>query len=508
MSTSPLITIDRKARLKAPPQPMPKQDPAVRVRNWDETYLGFDLAAAQLEAYRCIQCPAAPCQKACPVHNDIPGALWLLEQGDVIGAANKFRETSPVPEICGRICPQEKLCEGHCVVGKNAIPVQIGKLEFFVTDFQRRTEGLPRRVREPATGRRVAVVGAGPAGLAVAEELAVHGHECVVYDAWPEPGGILLYGIPDFKLSKTIVEEKIAALRALGIQFACNTFVGRDVSFAELREDYDAVFLGTGAGIGGVLGTEGEDLEGIYAATEFLVRANLSPEQLPQEMHAPVHAGQRVVVIGAGDTAMDCVRTARRLGAAEVTCVYRRSEAEMRGREEERRHAREEGVRFMFLTAPLRFLAGDDGRLRALLCGRMEMGEPDESGRRRPVPVPDSEFELPCDAAVLAIGYSADPLWRQVEGLDTDRSALVLVDRGTGRTGLPGVFAGGDNVNGADLVVTALADARRAAAAMHEYLLGLGPRHCGGGAELPSGACADSLSLYSLPPVDASGAAR
>ena len=269
--------IDRKARLKVPPQPMPKQDPAERVHNWEETYLGFDLAAAQLEAYRCIQCPAAPCQKACPVHNDIPGALWLLEHGDVIGAANRFRETNPLPEMCGRVCPQEKLCEGHCVVGKNAIPVQIGKLEFFVADTQRRTEGMPVRERQPATGRRVAIVGAGPAGLAVAEELAAAGHDCVLYDAWPEPGGILLYGIPNFKLAKQIVEEKIAALRALGVVFVCNTFIGRDIGFEELRRSYDVVFLGTGAGVGGTLGIAGEDLEGVYAATEFLVRANLAP---------------------------------------------------------------------------------------------------------------------------------------------------------------------------------------------------------------------------------------
>jgi glutamate synthase (NADPH/NADH) small chain len=471
---SPPIVIDRKARLKAPPQHMPKQDPCVRVHNWDETYLGFDLASAQLEAYRCIQCPAAPCQKACPVHNDIPGALLRLEMGDIDGAANTFRETNNLPEICGRVCPQEKLCEGHCVVGKNAIPVQIGKLEFFVTDTQRRLGGLPVRMRMPPTGRSVGIVGAGPAGLAVAEELAVLGHRCIVYDAWPEPGGVLLYGIPNFKLAKQIVFEKLEALRALGVEFVCNTFIGRDISFDELRQSHDAVFLGTGAGIGGTLGVPGEDLDGVYMATEFLVRANLPPQQLPEPMRRPVRAGARIVVIGAGDTAMDCVRTARRLGAEEVTCVYRRTDAEMRGREEERRHAREEGVRFMFLTAPLRFLADEDGRLRALVCERMEMGPPDESGRRRPVPLPGSEFELPCDIAVLAVGYGADPLWRDATpGLDTDRSALVLVDQATGRTSLRDVYAGGDNVNGADLVVTALADGRRAAAALDHFLQGL-----------------------------------
>jgi glutamate synthase (NADPH/NADH) small chain len=468
------IQIDRKERLRVPPQPMPKQDPATRVENWNETYLGFELEFAKIEAHRCIQCPAAPCVKACPVHNDIPGAFLKLESGDIIGAANTCRETSNLPEICGRICPQEVLCEGHCVVGKNNIPVQIGKLEFFVTDHQRRTEGFPHRDQSPPTGRRVAIVGAGPAGLAVAEELALRGHSCVVYDAWAEPGGILLYGIPSFKLSKQIVREKIEYLRCLGVEFVQDTVVGRDLTFADLVRDNDAVFLGIGAGIGGILKIEGEDLPQVYIATDFLVRGNVAPEYRPQDMQEPIDAGERVVVIGGGDTSMDCVRTARRLGASEVTCVYRRTEAEMRGREEERRHAREEGVKFLYLTIPLRFLSDEHGRLRALECQRMDLGEPDESGRRRPIPVPGSEFEIPCDTAVAAIGYSADPVLKeQALGLELDRAGLVLIDRATGRTNVRGVFAGGDDVNGADLVVTALADGRRAAAAMDAYLQSL-----------------------------------
>lgn len=476
-ATTQLATgsVDRKARLQAPPQPVRKQDPATRVQNWDEVTVGFDLAGARLEAYRCIQCPAAPCQKACPLHNDIPGALRLLEQGDVLGAADVFRRTSNLPEICGRVCPQERLCEGHCVVGKHALPVQIGKLEFFVSDYERRTRcGAPeRRPAAPPTGMRVAVVGAGPAGLAVAEELAVRGHHCTVYDAWPEPGGILVYGIPSFKLAKEIVADKIAALRALGVEFVCNTRVGRDVSFQELREDYDAVFLGTGAGIGGELGIDGENLPGVFPATEFLVRANLPPDKLPAGLRAPLPPARRVVVIGAGDTAMDCVRTARRLDAEEVTCLYRRTEAEMRGREEERRYAREEGVQFRYLTAPVRFLADAHGRLRAVRCQCMELGEPDATGRRRPLPVPGSEFELACDMAVIAIGYGADPMWQDLDGLQTDRAGLVVVDPETGRTSLRGVFAGGDNVHGPDLVVTAIAAGRRAALAMDRYLRGL-----------------------------------
>ena len=466
------LAIDRKERLTVPPQRMPKQDPAERVHNWNETYLGFDFDVAKIEAHRCIQCPAAPCMKACPVNNDIPGALLKIENGDIIGGANVFRETSNLPEICGRICPQESLCEGHCVVGKNNLPVQIGKLEFFATDYQRRTEGLPRPEIMPATGRNVAIIGAGPAGLAVAEVLATRGHHCILYDAWPEPGGILVYGIPSFKLSKAIVEEKIEFLSSLGVEFVQNTCIGRDISFATLTRDHDAVFIGIGAGLGGRLRIEGEDLAQVFQATDFLVRGNVTADARPAEMRTPVHAGDRAVVIGGGDTSMDCVRTARRLGASEVTCIYRRTEGEMRGREEERRHAREEGVHFQYLTAPLRFLS-ESGRLRALLCQRMELAEPDESGRRRPAPVPGSEFEIPCDSAVVAIGYSADPVLRESEfALELDRAGLILIDRETGRTNLPGVFAGGDDVNGADLVVTALADGRRAALAMDRYLRG------------------------------------
>ncbi len=464
------LSIDRKSRLGVPAQPVPKQEPAERVTNWQETCLGFDLAAAQLEASRCIQCPAAPCQVACPVHNDIPGALWKIEHGDVIGAANHFRRTSNLPEICGRVCPQEKLCEGSCVTGKKAIPVQIGKLEAFAADYQRRTEGLPLPLQALPTGRRVAIVGAGPAGLAVAEELAARGHHCTVYDAWPEPGGILLYGIPNFKLNKEIVAAKVAQLQALGVRFVCNTIVGRDVSFHALRTRFDAVFLGTGAGIGSELRLPGEHLPGVFAATEFLVRANVTPERLPELLDGPVQTGERVVVIGGGDTAMDCLRTARRLGAREVTCIYRRTEAEMPGRAEERRNAREEGVKFRFLTAPVRFLEGSDGGLRGLLCREMQLGEPDGSGRRRPAPVPGSEFEVACDSAVIAIGYGADPSWEDMPDLRTDRDGLIQTDPDTGRTSIANVFAGGDNVRGPDLVVTALAAGRAAARAIDDYL--------------------------------------
>ncbi|MEJ5221980.1 MAG: NADPH-dependent glutamate synthase [Tepidiforma sp.] len=470
-------------RLAISVQPVPKQDPEERKRNFEETYLGFDLNAARIEASRCIQCPSAPCQEACPVHNDIPGALALLEAGDILGAADKFRETSNLPEMCGRLCPQEKLCEGACVVGfairpggKQEPPVTIGKLEAFCTDYQRQQLGgypMPRYMPEP-TGFKVAVIGSGPAGLAVAEQLADKGHSVTVYEYWPEPGGVLVYGIPNFKMRKNIVDEYIAHLEAMGVQFICNTYVGRDITIDELfRQGFHAVFIGTGAGVGNEMGIEGEDLEGVYTATEFLVRGNLAPEFLPERYREPLPKLNDVVVIGGGDTSMDCVRTAVRLGAQNVTCVYRRTEAEMLGRAEERKNAREEGVRFEMLTLPTRILGDEQGRVRAVECQRMELGEPDESGRRRPIPVKGSEFIIPADAVVIAIGYGADPVVPQTtSGIRTDRKALIQVDE-KGRTTRPGVFAGGDNVNGADLVVTALADGRRAAEAIHEYLMTL-----------------------------------
>jgi glutamate synthase (NADPH/NADH) small chain len=468
-------------RLAIPAQPIPKQNPKVRVRNWDETFVGFDLETAKIEAARCIQCPDAPCTTACPVHNDIPGAFKLLEVGDVIGAANVFRETSNLPEMCGRLCPQERLCEGDCVVGyairpdtfEQQPPVAIGKLEAFATDHQRGTEGFPLPEISPPTGHRVGVVGAGPAGLAVAEELAKLGHRITLFDAWPEPGGVLLYGIPNFKMRKEILQDYLNHLWSMGIEFVGNTFIGRDITIDQLfDEGYHAVFLGHGASLGNRLDIPGSDLAGVMMATDFLVRGNLSQAQLPEFMHDPLDVGEKVLVIGGGDTSMDCVRTAVRLGAKEVTCCYRRTEAEQQGREEERVHAREEGVRFEYLAAPVRMDVGPDGAVASVRFARMALGEPDESGRRRPVPTGE-EFEVQATTVVIAIGYGPDEgVLRTEEGIQTDR-ARVAVDPETFATSRPGVFAGGDCVNGADLVVTALADGRRAAGAIHAYLASL-----------------------------------
>jgi len=470
--------VDRKARLKIPAQVMPKQDPAVRIHNWDETYLPIDLETARIEAGRCIECPAAACIKACPVNNDIPGALRLLEQGDVVGAADKFRETSNLPEMCGRLCPQERLCEGHCVAGKNAKAVAIGRLEVFVTDYQRERFGFPTPELAPPSGRQVAIVGAGPAGLVVAEEVTIRGHRATIFDAWPEPGGVLLYGIPNFKMAKRILHQKVDFLKKLGVQFEMNTYIGKEVTLEDLFADgYDAVFLGHGAGIGNLLGIENDDLKGVYMATDFLVRGNLKPKQLPEGQREPVHVGKRALVIGGGDTSMDCVRTAVRLGAQEVRCMYRRTEAEMPGRADERIHAHEEGVVTDFLVAPVRFLGDEEGRVKAVEFRRMELGEPDESGRRRPLPIEGSEFVVEADTVVLALGYGVDRIFSDtVPGLEADRQGRIAVDQETGRTSVPGLFAGGDNVNGADLVVTALRDGRHAASGIDLYLRSLPPR--------------------------------
>ncbi|MPZ99620.1 MAG: NAD(P)-binding protein [Dehalococcoidia bacterium] len=468
-------------RLAIQRQPIPKQQPLDRVRNFDETYLGVDLNTAIVEAARCIDCPSAPCMDACPVHNDIPAALKRLEDGDIMGAAEKFRETSTLPEMCGRLCPQESLCEGACVVGfairPDGIkhpPVAIGRLESFVTDQQRQhVGGFPVRFSLPPTGRRVAIIGSGPAGLTVAEELQARGHDCTIYDLWPEPGGVLRYGIPNFKMRKEILEEKLQSLREMGVTFVNNTRVGGDVTLQQLhdRDGFDVIFIGTGAGVGNQMRLEGEDLLNVYQATDFLVRGNLDDRELPDGLRGRPVVGTDCVVVGGGDTSMDCVRTAIRLGAERVTCVYRRTEKEMLGRAEERTHAREEGVEFAYLTTPVRFIGDAEGKVTEVELIRMELSEPDESGRRRPVAVEGSEYRVPATSVAIAIGYNADPDFAQEAPVEVDRWNLIKVDQRTGQTNVPYIFAGGDVVNGADLVVTAIADGKRAATWLHNYLV-------------------------------------
>ncbi len=477
------IDINRKARLQIPRQSVPKQKPETRVNNFAEVYLGFDEETAKLEASRCVQCPdPSGCTGACPLHNDIPRAMWHIARGEFVEAAAVYRETSNLPEVCGRVCPQEKLCQGSCVVGKRDLPVFLGKLESFVTDYERRTVGLRQPTIAPATGKRVAVVGAGPAGLAVAEELTKRGHAVAVFDILPVAGGVMVYGIPSFKLKKQVIADKVKYLEEIGVQFVFNTTVGKDKTLDDLmsKEGYHAVFLGTGAWTPTKLNLPGEDLKGIYMATEYLVRGNLPAEYLPDGMQTKPEAGKHIAVIGGGDTAMDCVRTSRRLqiqaGTADGTVVdyYRRTEKEMPGKAEERTNALEEGVRVEFLVAPMQFFGDENGHVRKMELIRMELGEPDASGRRRPVELKGSNFVVEADTVICALGYNQDRLIEKTTpGLKVDKWGCYVVDKDTGATSKPGVYAGGDNVTGADLVVTAMAAGRRAALAMDAYLRGL-----------------------------------
>lgn len=467
--------IDRKRRLALPHPDIPKQTPEERIHNFDEVYKTYDPETAMAEAERCIQCPGAPCVAACPVENDIPWALWQLEHGDFVAAAEVFRMTSTMPEICGRVCPQAVLCEGACIyTNMDKPPVAIGRLEAFVADYHIEHVGLPMERAAP-TGHRVAVVGAAPAGLTVAELLARKGHSVTVFDAWPTPGGILRYGIPKFKMDHALVDRKSEYLGQLGVEFVFNVWIGKDIMVDDLFEQgYEAVFLGVGAGVAPEFKVPGVDLNGIYNATPFLVRANVDPDKRPPDLAEPPEIGDRVAVIGGGDTAMDCVRTSVRLGAKEVVCVYRRMEEQMPGNERDRALAKEEGVEFIWLTQPIRFIGNDDGHVVAMECLKMELGEPDESGRRRPVPIEGTEFTMPVDTVVLAVGYWPDPLLGETTpGLETHSWGLITIDDETGATTREGVYAGGDDVVGPDLVVTAVAQGRTAAEAMHEYLMGL-----------------------------------
>ncbi|HLF26566.1 MAG TPA: NAD(P)-dependent oxidoreductase [Anaerolineae bacterium] len=468
-------TANRKERLQIPHTPYAVRLPEERVKDFDDIVIGYTAEEAMLEAGRCLICPTpAACAEACPLHNDIPGAMWLIAHGDFIGAANLYRQTSIFPEICGRVCPQEKLCEGACAAGKKVTVTSLGKLEMFVADYQREREGWPTPSIAEPTGYQVAVVGSGPAGLAVAEALLMRGHAVTVYEALPYPGGLLMYGIPNFKLPKTLVMEKIEFLKRIGVQFVCDARIGATIKVDDLFEmGFDAVFIGVGANVDAQLKAPGVALHGIYQAGEFLIRSNPPRHIVVPAFRDPPTIGKRVAVIGGGDTATDCLRTALRLGAEEVTCYYRRTEAEMPGSKRERKHAVEEGARIEYLVAPVKFIGDERGQVRAMELQRMELGAPDESGRRRPVPLKGSEFTAPIDTVVLALGYWPDEtLGKTTPDLKTHDYGLIDADDRTGRTSRVGVFAGGDAVTGPDLVSTAVAAGFRAAHAIDEYLKG------------------------------------
>lgn len=470
--TSDDRVIDRKARMKIPFADLEARPPEERVLDFEPTYNSMTAEEAIEAASRCIHCPdPAACYEACPVHNNIPLAMWLIEDGDFIGAAEIYRQTSSLPEICGRVCPHEALCMGSCVRFKRGEPVITGALEAFVTDYQRAHSEIVIPVGDP-TGKQVAIIGSGPSGLACAEQLIRKGHSVTVFESLPSPGGLLIYGIPNFKLPKDVVGDVVENLKKSGVEFVLNTRVGRDTTVDELFEQgYEAVFIGVGTGIDATMKAPGIDLPGIYPATEFLVRGNVDPEYLPEEMRSKPEIGERVAVIGGGDTASDCLRTALRLGAKEVTCLYRRTEAEMPGNAKDRKLTKEEGAKYRFLTQPVRYLPGPDGRVSAVECLQCELGEPDESGRRRPIPIEGSEFTVAADTVILALGYWPDEtLGKTTPELETHDWGLISVDPETKATSRPGIFAGGDAVTGPDLVVTAMAAGRTAAESIHDYL--------------------------------------
>jgi len=449
-----------------------KRRPEERIRDFLEISGEFTASEAQSEAARCIRCQNPACERACPLNNRIRDWLVLTAEGRFFEAAACSRQTNPMPEICGRICPQDRLCEGACVLGIKYEPVAIGAIERFINEHVFRQLGdIPRPEIAPATGERVAVVGAGPAGLACAEELIKRGHRVTVFEAWPFPGGLLLYGIPSFKLEKWVVERRIAYLRALGVEFVCGVRVGENPSLDDLfAEGYAAIFLGTGATVPKRPKIEGITLQGIHDALPFLIRNNVEPRCLPPgEWARDDLSGKTVVVLGGGDTAMDSVRTARRLGAARVICAYRRDEENMPGSRREVAAAKEEGVEFLWLTNPVRFIGDENGRVRAVECIRMELGEPDEEGRRRPIPIPGSTFELEADVVIIAFGFDPSPLSPEDPRLARTPWGTYEVDENK-MTSWPGVFAGGDVVRGADLLATALRDGRDAAAGIDRYL--------------------------------------
>jgi glutamate synthase (NADPH/NADH) small chain len=465
-------SVDRKARMKLPFVGLPLRPAAQRVRDFDEVILPLDIEWARHEATRCIHCPdPAPCYKACPAHNDISYAMWLIEQGDLLAAARQYRKTSTIPEICGRVCPHEQLCQGACVRNKRNEPVLTGALEYLVTDFERQTSGVSIPVGE-TTGKKVAVVGAGPAGLSCAQGLVRRGHWVTIFEARPAPGGLMTYGIPNFKLPKSVVMAFWHDLERAGVELVPNTVIGRQKTVNDLFKDgFEAVFIGIGTGVDMPINAPGEDLPGIYQATDFLVRANVDPQILPPEMDGRPAIGERVVVIGGGDTSSDCLRTALRLGASQVICLYRRTEKEMPGGSHDRELARQEGARYEFLTQPVAFYPGEDGRLAQVECIRMELGEPDSKGRRRPVPVEESNFIVAADTAVLALGYRPDPIiGATTPGLRTHKWGLIVYDPETGATSRMGVFVGGDIATGPSLVVTAMVAGRRAAETIDAYL--------------------------------------
>jgi glutamate synthase (NADPH/NADH) small chain len=449
---------------------MPKQPPKERADNFREVAIGYSEEQALAEAERCLQCREAPCVKGCPVEVDIPTFIKLIRERRFGEAAMKIKEKNSLPAVCGRVCPQEEQCQAKCTVGRIGEPTSIGRLERFVADWERQ-HGCEIPQKCPTTGKKVAIVGAGPAGLTVAADLIKLGHEVTIFEALHKPGGVLTYGIPEFRLPKKIVEAEAEYIEKLGVTLKTNALIGRLYTIAELLRQFDAVFIGSGAGPPTFMGIPGENLCGIYSANEYLIRVNLMRSYDFPKAGTPICGGEEVAVVGGGNVAMDSARCALRLGAKDVKIVYRRSREEMPARIEEIENAEEEGIRFEFLTSPKRFIGNERRRVKAMECVRMRLGEPDDSGRRRPVPIEGSNFMVDVDMVIMAVGRTPNPIIKQTtEGLETTKWGGIVADE-DGKTSIEGVYAGGDIVTGESTVISAMGAGRRAARAIHEFLM-------------------------------------
>lgn len=463
-----------KQRMKIPREKMPECDPNVRNRNFKEVNQGLSLKQAAVEAQRCLDCANPQCVMGCPVGIDIPYFIKLIEVGRYADAARKLKETNSLPAICGRVCPQETQCEALCTMKKaTGVPVAIGNLERFASDYERENGEVSIPPLPHATGHKVAVLGAGPSGLTVAGDLAKQGHDVTIFEALHVAGGVLAYGIPEFRLPNRTLEAEVDYLRKLGVTFRMNFVVGMTASLDDLKDQgYEAFFIGTGAGLPNFMRIPGENLIGVYSANEYLTRVNLMRAYEFPKYDTPVFLGKRAVILGGGNVAMDSVRTAKRLGAEKAVVVYRRSRQEMPARIEEVHHAEEEGIEFHFLTTPTRFIGDDKNQVQAMECLKMKLGEPDSSGRRRPIPIEGSEFMMDVDLVVVSIGNSSNPLIGQsTPELKCGKWGEVLVDWNTMATNMEGVYAGGDIIRGGATVILAMGDARIAAGQMHKFLM-------------------------------------
>lgn len=465
---------EAKPKVKIPKEsvPMPKQKPEVRRHNFGEVALGYNEEQAIAEANRCVQCPQPKCVQGCPVEIEIPAFIKLLKEKRFDEGIKKIKEKNSLPAICGRVCPQEDQCQKNCVIGRIGEPVSIGRLERFLADWERKN-GFQAPEKASPTGKKVAIIGAGPAGLSAAADLARLGHQVVVFEALHLPGGVLVYGIPEFRLPKSIVQAEAEYVKKIGVEIRPNCLVGRTYTIPELlKSGFDAAFIGTGAGLPQFMGVPGENLGGIYSANEFLIRVNLMKSYVFPEYDTPIRIGKHVVVIGGGNVAMDSARSALRLGAEEVCIVYRRSREELPARAEEIANAEEEGMVCKFLAAPIRFIGDEKGWVKAMECICMELGQPDESGRRRPCAVKGSEFVMDVDCVIVAIGRTPNPIiQRTTEGLATTKWGTIVVKDESGKTSLEGVYAGGDIVTGEATVISAMGAGKKAAKAIHEHLV-------------------------------------